>query len=275
MKHSTLFLDESGKSSLAEKQNEPFVLTGVILDENEIIPVEGFFNYIKRKYEIDTVKPFHSYDIFENPGSKLLRVKARSLMETLTDFIALIPIKVYIVSVDKASFKQALGVKSNDDFKGSTERKEMKDYPYRIMSSVIFKWFAAYLRNADSIVQIVVDSRRGGDFQLLKSLNLCKDLKGPLGITAAKLIRDRCTAICFAEKYFLSGGLEITDLISYTSFFHAKSSISTMDHIKLNLAWNQIRKRLPNKNLTQLTTNQVKNFFKVGQDGVHKYLKSS
>src|SRR3989344_694234 len=158
MKHSTLFLDESGKSSLAEKQNEPFVLTGVILDENEIIPVEGFFNYIKRKYEIDTVKPFHSYDIFENPGSKLLRVKARSLMETLTDFIALIPIKVYIVSVDKASFKQALGVKSNDDFKGSTERKEMKDYPYRIMSSVIFKWFAAYLRNADSIVQIVVDS---------------------------------------------------------------------------------------------------------------------
>ena len=33
MKHSTLFLDESGKSSLAEKQNEPFVLTGVILEK--------------------------------------------------------------------------------------------------------------------------------------------------------------------------------------------------------------------------------------------------
>ncbi len=275
MNHSTLFLDESGKSSLAEKQNEPFVLTGVILDENEITPVEGFFNYIKRKYSIETSRPFHSYDIFENPTSKLSTIKSKSLIETLSDFISIIPIKIYIISIDKSLFKLALGVKNNNDFKGSTERKEMRDYPYRIMSSFIFKWFANYLKKTENIGQIIVDSRRGGDYQLLKSLNLAKDLKGPLPKQTAKLIRDRCTAICFAEKNFLSGGLEITDLISYTSFFHARSAMSTMHGIKLNLCWAQIKKRLPAKALDELDEAQIKRFFKVGQDGVHKYLKST
>src|SRR3989344_7128789 len=154
MKHSTLFLDESGKSSLAEKKNEPFVLTGVILDENEIIPVEGFFEYIKRKYEIPFDKPFHSYHIFENPTTKLSNLKAKSLVESLADFVSLIPINIKIISIDKEIFKHVLGIKSDSDFKGSTERKEMREYPYRIMSSEIFKWFAKYLKKTDSVGQI-------------------------------------------------------------------------------------------------------------------------
>ena len=40
----TLFIDESGRSSLAEIESEPFVLTGVILENREIQTVEGFFS---------------------------------------------------------------------------------------------------------------------------------------------------------------------------------------------------------------------------------------
>lgn len=274
MNHSTLFLDESGKSSLAEKQNEPFVLTGVILDDAEINPVEGFFNYIKRKYKIDPNKPFHSYDVFEKVTSKLTTSKAKLLSTTLADFISLIPIHVSIVSIDKAEFKSALGVQSDNDFHGSSERKEMKEYPYRIMSSLMFKWFANYLKKTSGIGEIVVDSRRGGDFQLLRSLSLCKDPKGPLSIQATKLIKERCNAICFAEKYFLSGGLEITDLISFTSFFHAKSVMSSMDHVKLGLIWQQIKKRVRNRKICKIQKNEIQKFFAVGNDGVHKYLKT-
>jgi hypothetical protein len=273
MKHSTLFLDESGKSSLAEEKNEPFILTGVILNESEIIPVEGFFDYIKRKYKIPLEKPFHSYHILESPSSKLSTYKANSLLESLSEFISLIPINIMVVSIDKAHFKNALGVKSHSEFKGSPERKEMREYPYRIMSSEIFKWFAKDLKKTDSIGQILADSRRGGDFQLLNSLNLCKDFKGPLEEKTAKLIKDRCTAICFADKYFRSGGLEITDLISYTSFFHAKSALPSMGRIRLNLVWNQVSKKLSKKSMTKITDAQVKKFFKVDKDGVHKYLK--
>ena len=44
---STLYIDESGKSSLAEKQNEPFIITGVILNDLETQPVEGFLITLK------------------------------------------------------------------------------------------------------------------------------------------------------------------------------------------------------------------------------------
>jgi len=37
MRHSTLFIDESGKSSLADLKYNQFILTGVILDDEDVI----------------------------------------------------------------------------------------------------------------------------------------------------------------------------------------------------------------------------------------------
>jgi hypothetical protein len=274
MKHSTLFIDESGKSSLVEKANEPFLLTGVILDTEEITPVEGFFNYIKRKHEIELSHPFHCYDIFENPRSKLTDTKAKAVIGSIAEFISLIPIKIMVISIDKAEFRKALGVKSDEDLKGSKERREMREYPYRIMSSILFKWFADYLETTGGIGQIIVDARRGGDYQLLKTLNLCKDPNGPLDKKSAQLIKDRCNAICFAEKNFLSAGLEITDLVSYVSFFYSRRLLSSMNSINLRRVWQQIKSVLEGKDLYKLNAKEVKVFFKVGSDGVHKYLKT-
>lgn len=53
MQKATLYIDESGKSSLLSDEKEPFIITGVILGDQEAIAVEGFFTYIKRKYGID------------------------------------------------------------------------------------------------------------------------------------------------------------------------------------------------------------------------------
>lgn len=64
-----LFLDESGKYSLAS--DEPFILTGVVLPQRHKTTVEGYFNYIKRKYKIPTDRPYHIYEIFESPATKL------------------------------------------------------------------------------------------------------------------------------------------------------------------------------------------------------------
>lgn len=134
MSHSTLFIDESGKSSLSSAATEPFILTGVILDDKDINTVEGFFNYIKRKCDIDVSKPFHSYDLFEKPETKIEISKAKSLLKATGDFISLIPIQIKVIVVDKAVFKNALGIKSNDDFKFDSENKEIKEFPYRIMA---------------------------------------------------------------------------------------------------------------------------------------------
>lgn len=272
-KHSTLFVDESGKSSLIEKTNEPFILTGVILDEEDIKTVEGFFNYIKKKYQIDSNAPFHSYDLFENQQSKMSDAKAKKLLATIADFISLIPIRIAILAIDKSIFKASLGVKSDDDFKGTSDRKSMREFPYQIMSAKLFSWFSEYLNTSSNIGEIIVDARVGGDQQLLYALNKCKNPNGPLDNSISKLIKEKCNAICFAEKHFFSGGLEITDLISYAAFFHARKKMNSMYHIKLQVVWKEIRKKIRDNSLKVLGRREIKKFFKVGQDGVHPFLK--
>lgn len=273
MKKSNLFLDESGKSSLAEETSNPFILTGVILDDDEVTKIEGFFNYIKRKYDIDESQPFHSYHIFENESTRVDLDKSKALAATLAEFISLIPIKINIVSVDKEDFKKALGVISNEDFKGRDERREMKEYPYRIMSAELFKWFARYLKHCDRKGEIIVDARRGAESQLIKSLNLCKDPNGPLTLKDSQIIEERCNAICFADKFFLSGGLEITDLISFVVFFEERNLSSVMLDLGLEPLWKSIKLKLEDQIVYRLDRDYIKYFFKVGEDGVHKHLR--
>ncbi len=273
MKHSTLFIDESGKSSLVDEVNKAFILTGVILDDEDLKTVEGFFSYIKRKYDIDLDKPFHSYDLFENPSTKISSAKAKPLLSAVADFISIIPIQINIVEVNKEIFKKALGVKSNEDFKGDAKRLEMKEFPYRIMSANLFGWFAKYLHTSDGIGQIIVDSRKGGDSQLIKSLSLCKGPNAPINTEESKLIKERCSAICFAEKNFLSCGLEITDLISYASFFHVRRMMNSMKEYGLPKVWLEVKKKLPNAKINKLQSGDIKTFFKIGRGEVYKALK--
>jgi hypothetical protein len=270
MKKSTLFIDESGKASLADSLQNRFILTGVILDNTEIQVVEGFFNYIKLKFKIVSKGGFHSYDVYENPKSKLSDSELTSLSKYIADFLSLIPIKIFITVVDKDEFRKALGAKSLDDFKGRSERKEMKDYPYRVTATYIFAKFGEYLINKDACGEIIADSRKGGDHQLLKTLDLCKEKAVPLVDEFYKAIKNNITAICFAEKGFLSGGLEITDIISYTSFNKAIRKLSTMSNTGLDKIWGQISAE---GKFNKIDGDAVRRYFKIKKGEVHKYLK--
>ena len=276
MKHSTLFIDESGKASLIDARYEDFILTGVILDDEDLRTVEGFFNYIKRKNGLDLKSPFHSYDLFEAPKTMMAQAQTKKLLTTIADFISIIPLKINIIQANKDMFKKALGAKSENDFKGDSEKKEMKEFPYRVMATELFDWFVKYLESSDSIGQIVVDSREGGDTQLIKSLNLSKDSNPPPLITPAdaKLIKERCSAICFAEKNFLSGGLEITDLISFAAFFHVRRVMNSMRNCGLPKIWLETRKNLEKGEIHKLKPVDVKKFFNIGRGEVYKALKA-
>jgi hypothetical protein len=269
---STLYIDESGKSSLAESTNDPFVLTGVIVDDSELSCIEGFFSYIKRKYKIDTNEPFHSYHIYEDPTSKLTDNQLKKLSEGLAEFLSLIPIEIRTIITDKAEFNKALGVKNIDEFKGCKERREMRGFPYRVMASDLFAWFASYLQHNDLNGQILADSRRGADHQLLKTLDLCKEGHVPYKLNSiTTAIKERISAICFAEKNFLSGGLEITDLASYITFFHTRRLIQQNKNKGLDILWKSLRKKM--KKIT-VEKKAVKRYFDIKKGEVHKYLSN-
>jgi hypothetical protein len=268
----TLYLDESGKSSLKSIE-DPFIITGTVINDKEISSIEGFFTYIKRKYQIDIDRPFHSYDIFENPQSKLSDKALQSLAKSLSEFISLIPVHVRVLEVDKMLFRKVIGIESNQDFKGDRKRKEMKDYPYRVMASILFGWFAQTLKRNNTIGQVVADSRRGADHQLLKTLNICKEGHIPYpNSKTAEQINDHITAICFAEKNYLSGGLEITDLISYVTFFKVRRKISANKNIGIDKIWGVIRDQ-KNFSLEKITSDEIRRHFNLEKNEVHKYLR--
>jgi len=50
--------------------------------------------------------------------------------------------------------KKCLGIKSDKDLKGTSEKKELKESPYRIMASSLFNWFANYLNDNKSFDNI-------------------------------------------------------------------------------------------------------------------------
>jgi len=197
-----------------------------------------------------------------------------TLVETLADFINIIPIQIKVISINKIEFRKILGIRSNNDFNGSQKRKELKEFPYRIMAAKLFKWFADYLHKTGNIGQIIADAKKGSDDQLIKTLNLCKENSGPLKPEDSKLIKEKCTAICFAEKSFLSGGLEITDFISYTSFFHIRKRMYEMNFIKLSNVWHIIRNILDDNKVIKISEDEIRSFFAIKKDGVHKYLNS-
>ncbi len=271
MNKATLFVDESGKSSLADQKNKIFLLTGVILDNSELNIIEGFFNYIKLKFKLPTDKPFHSYEIFEKKDTKLSNSDLIELSKDISEFLLLIPIKIYVAEANKETFRGVLGIKSIDQLKGSSERKEMKDYPYRVTAVYIFSKFGKYLSDKNAIGQIIADSRKGGDHQLLKTLDLCKEKVIPIKDEYHLSIKNNVSAICFAEKSFLSVGLEITDLISYTCFNSAIRNMSNLSETGLKEIWNSVKQL---RIAAEMSEEGLRRFYGIKKGEVHKYLKN-
>ncbi|KKP92277.1 MAG: hypothetical protein UR96_C0017G0009 [candidate division WS6 bacterium GW2011_GWC1_36_11] len=84
------------------------------------------------------------------------------------------------------------------------------------------------------------------------------------------MINDKVSALCFAEKNFLSGGLEITDLISYITFFRVRELLSKNKEIGIPLIWNKIKEK---KALRLVTEEEIKEFFGIEVNEVYKDLK--
>jgi hypothetical protein len=68
----------------------------------------------------------------------------------------------------------------------------------------------------------------------------------------------------------LSGGLEITDLISYITFFRVRELLSKNKDTGIPLIWEKIKER---KVLRVIEESEIRDFFGIKKDEVHKDLK--
>jgi len=141
-----LFVDESGIADLTDFRYKYFVLTSVAIHESETTTVEGYFSLIKRKYELDILKPFHTYDLIENVNSnyKLNKKDSNKFLNSMLEFITIVPMKIYVLKIDKEEFRNNFEIKL-EGLKGSKFNKEKRGILYYLAALNQFKTFVEKL----------------------------------------------------------------------------------------------------------------------------------
>lgn len=239
-----LFLDESGKPDLDDHTYRHFLLTGVLIPESEQEIVSGYFSYIKRKYSLPLNKPFHTYELLENPKTKLGNEDVKNFVMSMSEFLKTCPIQVFFIHTDKYKFQKKF--KKELEITKNTIRNNNKGTIYFLSSYKQFQLFTNYLKKRNATGNIYADSRYNQDRDILDAYLKIRDrqLKGGkinlYGERSQKLL----TSLTFANKFSLTGGLELTDFISFTTFAKIQRKLTQFNDLKLYKSWEAINSKL-------------------------------
>ncbi len=256
MKKYILYLDESGIPGLTDYIYKRFLLTGVIVSSEEDIMISAYFNFIKRKYNIPTECSFHSYGLFEDKKSQhyLTKDDSRVITKSLAEFIDIAPIEFIVIFLNKYKLRRFFGFKK-DSFKGKpgdadiggAERRKNKEIGYDILASKLFFWFANKLKKESATGEIICESRTEQDIILLESYLNCQkpsSFTKKRIVSLSKKVRKNIISIKFEKKTGLCGGLEMADLISFTSFLHINNRIKEFSQRGVSILWKSIKKNM-------------------------------
>lgn len=240
MKRYFLYVDESGIANLLDMSYKHFLLTGVIISAEESDNIDGYFNFIKRKYGLSTEEPFHSFEILEDDtsGIKLKPSAAKTFLASVTELIKIAPIRVKVIHSKKKSFRKMDGLKTEENFKYSKYNKKKADIIYTLSATKLFYWFAEFLEEQDAQGYVIVDSRKGLDIHLLEAYNNSKEQtqrRTREESLLADVAKIRLNSITFSEKNTLTGGLELVDLISFAFFHRFDIERKLKDYMKIGL----------------------------------------
>lgn len=240
----TLFIDESGIADLTDYNYRQFLLTGVTIPNSELDEVSGYFTFVKRKYSLPEGVPFHTYDLLENPQKKLSTDKAKQFVNSMCEFIDLIPLSITGIYSDKGLFRKSFKV-TEDTLKGSKEAKDRRGLIYYLSAFKQLEIFTSFLKGKDRLGYIHADSRTYQDMDLLQAFWDTKQTRkrGGLKNNLYQETRKRLVSITFAEKSALSSGVQIADFISFVIFAHNRRKMSDFKDIRLGKVWDAVKNK--------------------------------
>lgn len=149
-----MYIDESGDTiPLTQKGKKFLVLTGCIIQENDIPTIENELRDIKKKYfqdpDIEIKSNFLRYanpDLKESSPIKLnYREKYNELEADMTTFLKKIPVTLYSVVIDKMAYWQQYPSQN----------------PYDIAYAFLLERFQKFLSNKNAYGICIIDPREG------------------------------------------------------------------------------------------------------------------
>ncbi|TSC65505.1 MAG: hypothetical protein G01um101477_452 [Candidatus Doudnabacteria bacterium Gr01-1014_77] len=276
MKRYTLYIDESGSGNFLDvRGHHMLILTGLAIENEVDKSVSAYFRFIKQKFSLPDNESFHSFDVFENPDTKLSEDKQRRLIKSLREFFTMIgPLKITITTVNKRSLLEYLGI--NADFFNNKDFRSMMELPYEALATKLFFWFADILNKEKSLGGITLESRKDSDLAVLRAyLRALDKNKFTTKYTkkSSERIKKRITSIKFETKKGLWEGPEIADLISFVSYQHLNNKMRSFAKVGLSDLWKVIKNKIDDKKISDLKTLGFVRL--IGEDRVNRIIKSS
>lgn len=260
-KQYTMYLDESGQSSLADFKDKYFVLTGLIVEDKTDAELSTYFRHIKRRHGIGEETSLHAYDLFENEKSDIYfsdNEKCKKFIASIVEFVENAPFYNYVFFIDKEEIRKKVGAPRGYTFKGSKKHKEDKGIPYEILTRKLIFEFAKILKRQKAIGSIVAESRRGADVVVLRAYldtqqHSLFEKENSLK-KQSESAEERIHSVCFAGKRSLKGGLELVDVISYLAYNHLIGKLPNRkkDRKGLHVSWEKIKERINKKTPQQI-----------------------
>lgn len=245
-----MYVDESGIGSLNDKRDKNFLVSALVIQEEEDAPLSSYFNYAKQKHKISAIEPFHSYDVFEDKQARsyLPPKKARLFVRSISELLNIGPIKFIILVANKDEVRSFYGIPSAYKFNLKTDREGFRELPYEILSRELFFWFAKFLSHKDALGSVVVESRNYSDYTVLQAfLDTQESLKfKPTSneYKYAKEVKKRIHSLNFTTKKGLRGCLEIIDLVSFISYQNYLKRLNRFGKQGGRMLWNYIKEKI-------------------------------
>lgn len=259
----TNFIDESGIGDLTDYKYKNFVLTSVIVSNSELETIYGYFSLIKRKYCLPEQTPFHTYDLLENPTTRLSSAQGKSFIKSMCEFIELVPMNITAIYTNKETFRKQFKIR-DVDLKGSKENKEKRGLVYYLSALNQLQMFTDHLKTINAVGYIHADSRTYQDRDLLDAFLHIKQKNVRSGILNSHYdFAKKClVSITFADKGALSNGIQLADFTSFIIFAHLSRKMNSYKEVGLNQAWSKLKPRIKMHNLVSL----------FGKSRIKKYL---
>lgn len=265
----SLYIDESGDSDLLSPRYRFFLMTGIVMSDDEVVFAERLLKKWKKKHSLSLDLGFHAYDLFESNENNALQLRTHRIFNTavkqLIDIVGMIEYEAYCAVIDLKLVRESMNlqeppIKVNFSTK-SEYKKAKKDYdesfakshgdkkrnlPLEFALDYLLKEYKSHLNTEKSTNgnSINFESLSANDAKIIQIFHQLQS-SGNLTTQYGKDIH----GIKFHTKSSWTSAIEIADLISYSvtqsyrSKHHLKSELLTVPKRSL-LAVRTIKKSI-------------------------------
>jgi hypothetical protein len=236
----SIYIDESGYSDILSPRYRFFIMTGVVINDEDVLFAKKLLDHWKLKHSLSQEPGFHAYDLFESNENNANQLRTNRIfskaIDQLIDILKMIDFKAYCSIIDLKMLRESFHVQEppsksnfNSKFDYKRERKKYTEsfslqhgnikrhLPLKVSLSYLLECHKKELdvkneSNESNGSYINFESLSTNDAKIIEIFHRLQST----GVDEYAQYGREIQGIQFHTKSSLSSGIEIADLISYS-----------------------------------------------------------